>query len=123
MPNLTSTIDPNVFVPKGWGNELWICNGEKYCGKILTFNPNKKCSIHYHLVKDEVLFIDSGAVEMVYFWNEGDEKSSLTLTQGMSFHVSPGLRHQMIAGDDGAKIIEFSTHHDDADSIRIVRGD
>ena len=41
----------------------------------------------------------------------------------MSFHIPTGLRHQMIAGENGAKIIEFSTHHEDSDSIRLEKGD
>lgn len=119
----TSTIDPHVFVPKGWGYEIWIWNSEKYCGKILVFNPGKKCSVHYHMVKDEVLYVDKGMVQLLYYWNDGDEPTEMVLSEGMSFHISPGLRHQMIAGSQGAKIIEFSTHHMDSDSFRIVKGD
>lgn len=29
------TLHPNIIVAKGWGHEQWICNNEKYCGKIL----------------------------------------------------------------------------------------
>lgn len=113
---------PHTFVQKGWGHEQWICNNEKYCGKILVFEPNKKCSIHYHVIKDEVLFVDSGSIEMLYGWS-GEELKSIILTKNMSFRVPTGLRHQMIAGLEGARIIEFSTHHEDSDSIRIVKGD
>lgn len=113
---------PNVIVPKGWGHEQWICNNEKYCGKILVFNPNKKCSIHYHKIKDEVLFLDYGTINIWYGWKE-EELSVISLSQGMSFHIPTGLIHQMIAGPDGARIFEFSTHHEDSDSIRITKGD
>lgn len=119
----SSTIDPHVIVPKGWGREVWICNTPDYCGKILEFNPGKRCSVHYHVVKDEVLFVDKGSIRMCYYWNEGDQPAEVVMTEGMSFHVSPGLRHQMIAGDGGARIIEFSTHHMDSDSIRVSKGD
>ena len=40
-------------VNKPWGHELWIYNSELYCGKILFFNKGKRCSWHYHEIKDE----------------------------------------------------------------------
>jgi len=113
---------PHIYVSKGWGHEEWICNFDKYCGKILVINPNKKCSVHFHIIKDEVLYCDVGSFNIIYYWDDGDE-SNAYITKGMSFHVPPGLKHQMIAGSDGARIIEFSTHHEDSDSIRIVAGD
>jgi quercetin dioxygenase-like cupin family protein len=59
---------------------------------------------------------------MLYGWG-GEELKSIILKAGMSFHIPTGLRHQMIAGENGAKIIEFSTHHEDSDSIRLEKGD
>lgn len=47
------------FVPKGWGFEKWIVNNEKYCGKILFFVKGKKCSYHYHEIKDETFYVQS----------------------------------------------------------------
>jgi hypothetical protein len=44
---------PVHFVKKGWGSELWLVNGDLYCGKILRFNKGKKCSLHYHKLKTE----------------------------------------------------------------------
>jgi hypothetical protein len=40
------------FVPKGWGFEKWIVNCEEYCGKLLYFVKGKRCSWHYHELKD-----------------------------------------------------------------------
>ena len=31
--------------PKGWGDELWITNNDKYCGKILQFNKGSSFSM------------------------------------------------------------------------------
>ena len=57
--------DPVKFVPKGWGYEKWIVfNGPEYCGKLLFFVKGKKCSWHYHEIKDEVFYIHSGAIEL-----------------------------------------------------------
>ena len=42
------------IVPKGWGYEKWIVNKSEYCGKLLYFMRDKKCSWHYHKLKDEI---------------------------------------------------------------------
>jgi hypothetical protein len=53
---------PMKFVPKGWGFEKWIVNNEEYCGKLLYFVKGKRCSWHYHELKDEVFYIQSGKI-------------------------------------------------------------
>jgi len=111
------------FVPKGWGFEKWIVNCEEYCGKLLYFVKGKKCSWHYHKLKDEVFYIQSGKILLKY--SDGDEMlyaDEITLNQGDKFHVYRGLRHQMIALED-TELFEFSTEHFDEDSYRIERGD
>ena len=57
---------PINFVPKGWGFEKWIVNCEEYCGKLLYFAKDKKCSWHYHKIKDEVFYIQSGKILVKY---------------------------------------------------------
>lgn len=117
------TSSQQTFVPKGWGFEKWITNTDKYCGKLLYFVKGKKCSWHYHNLKDEVFYIQSGKIELIY--GEADKKSEATkiiLEKGDSFHVSVGLRHQMVALED-TELFEFSTQHFDQDSIRIEKGD
>lgn len=122
LPEFVTNRTNRVFVKKGWGYEDWIWNGE-YCGKLLFFCAGKKCSFHYHLIKDEVLFLQSGRILMKY--SDNDDLSNaceIELMPGMAFHVMPGIRHQMIAKEESL-IFEVSTHHEDNDSIRVVRGD
>ena len=66
------------FVPKGWGYEKWIVNKEEYCGKILWFAKGKKCSWHYHKLKDEVFYIRKGKLLVAYGYDE-DIKKAKTL--------------------------------------------
>ena len=111
------------FVPKGWGFEKWIVNCEEYCGKLLYFAKDKRCSWHYHKLKDEVFYIQSGKIKVLY--SEEDDLSSakeVILEPGDNFHVYRGLRHQMIALID-TELFEFSTQHFDSDSYRIIKGD
>jgi len=109
--------------PKGWGHEAWIANSDKYCGKLLFFKKDKKCSFHYHLIKDEVFYLQSGKL-IVKFSDDDDLTGAkqITMLPGDSFHVYIGLRHQMIALED-SELFEFSTEHFESDSYRIQKGD
>ena len=62
---------PIKHVPKGWGYEKWIVNNEAYCGKLLFFLRDKKCSWHYHVLKDEVFYVQSGKI-LVKFSEDDD---------------------------------------------------
>jgi len=111
------------FVPKGWGFEKWIVNCEEYCGKLLFLVKDKKCSWHFHKLKDEVFYVQSGKIVVKY--SDGDDIKNakiVVLMKGDKFHVYRGLRHQMIALED-TELFEFSTQHFDEDSHRIEVGD
>lgn len=110
-------------VPKGWGKETWIANNSLYCGKILILRAGLSCSWHFHGVKDEVIFVESG--EVLFSYGDNDDRSkakTLTMKPGDSARVFPGTRHQMLAITD-ARLFEFSTEHRDEDSIRVLKGD
>jgi quercetin dioxygenase-like cupin family protein len=111
------------FVPKGWGFEKWIVNNEEYCGKLLYLVKGKCCSWHYHKLKDEVFYLQSGRILVKY--SDLDDLSGaqeIVLVPGDNFHVYRGLRHRMIALED-SEVFEFSTQHFDSDSHRIIKGD
>lgn len=115
-------FEPEIH-KKGWGYEKWIRNSSEYCGKILFFNAGKKCSWHYHKIKDEVFYVQRGLVVIKFSWeNELTNASEILLRAGESFHVPQGLRHQMKAIEE-TELFEISTTHFDTDSIRIVKGD
>jgi len=113
----------NEIHPKGWGYEKWIVNKSEYCGKLLYFNKGKKCSWHFHKIKDEVFYLQSGKM-LVKFSDEDslENANELILNVGDSFHVYTGLKHQMIAIED-CELFEFSTQHFEDDSYRIIKGD
>jgi len=118
-----STDNQIKFVSKGWGFEKWIVNCEEYCGKLLYFVKGKSSSWHFHELKDEVFYVQSGLVEVRYSDNDNLSSSKyVLLSPGDSFHVYRGLRHRIIAKQD-SEIFEFSTQHFDSDSHRIIPGD
>ena len=62
---------PVRIVPKGWGREVWIANGDRYCGKILEIRKGKKCSLHFNKLKDESFCLRAGRLKVrVKEWPE-----------------------------------------------------
>jgi len=116
------TVCKGCEVPKGWGREIIIENNDKYCGKILQFNEGCKFSMHYHLLKDETWYVNTGA--FIYRWidTETAEVQEQTLTVGDVVRQLPGQPHQIEALSDG-EIFEVSTTHMDEDSYRVWKGD
>ena len=67
------------YVEKGWGYEKWIVNSPEYCGKILFFEKGKRCSWHYHLLKDETFYLQSGRLHLFYGQTDDLRESYLSL--------------------------------------------
>lgn len=141
------------IVSKSWGFERWIVNKELYCGKELFFIKNKKCSFHYHKLKDETFYIQSGRI--IVLWSDQDEPiTDLVLfqkildehikMQGRQYRdagfdpfvpitskiLTPGDNFYVPAGRkhqmfalEDTSLFEFSTQHSDDDSYRIIKGD
>lgn len=130
------------FISKGWGYESILVNKEFYCGKILFIKMGKRLSLHYHKLKDETFYIQSGKVELVCYCNpekdvmfptwdvfhkklnqKGTSKWLIrqTLEQGQTYHIPVGLRHTLYGFQD-SHVIEFSTQHFDSDSYRVLKG-
>lgn len=110
-------------VPKGWGREVWITNNSLYCGKIITLFAGKKLSWHFHRIKDEVIYVQEGAV--IFRHSAEDDlsgASEVVLREGQSVRIPPNTRHQIEATQD-TRLLEFSTEHFESDSVRVVKGD
>src|SRR5580698_3276594 len=105
--------EPVRIVPKGWGREVWIANGDLYCGKILEINKGKRLSLHYHKIKSESFYLRAG--RLIIRVKESPEA-------GQCMDIPIGLVHQMEALED-AELYEFSTQHFESDSHRLVKGD
>lgn len=106
---------------KGWGYENWLVNNELYCGKILHFNKGKKCSLHYHKIKDETFYILKGKIALLIA-SPKRLLEKIVLKKGDSIRIPPKTSHQVIALET-TDIIEISTQHFETDSYRIIRGD
>lgn len=106
---------------KGWGHEVWICNNENYCGKILHFNNGAKFSLHYHLIKKEHFYVLKGKLLLIYKDLTNANDLSMNLSAGDVIEIPRGAPHQIIALEE-SDIIEISTQHFEDDSYRISPG-
>ena len=101
---------PPVFagarVEKPWGHELIWARTERYVGKILHIKAGHALSLQYHRVKDETVCLFSGTLKFVI--GEGPEQDERILGPGESIHVTPGMRHRMVAVTD-CDVLEAST--------------
>jgi mannose-6-phosphate isomerase-like protein (cupin superfamily) len=102
---------PTHVVPKAWGEEHWIVNRE-YCGKKMILRRGYRCSLHFHRNKDEVFYVQSGSILLEL----GD--GGRVMGPGEHHHIPRGVEHRFWGIED-AEIMEFSTHHEDADSYRV----
>lgn len=99
---------------KVWGEEHWIVNTPEYCGKKLVLKRGFRCSIHYHKLKHETFYVQSGKVFMEvngesFFMNPGD-----------SVVINRGDIHRFTGIDQLNEIFEFSTQHFEDDSYRLA---
>ena len=115
-------VAEGCIVPKGWGNEIIIENNEMYCGKLLKFKKGCKFSMHYHMVKDDTWYVETG--EFIYRWidTETAEVKIVRLYPKDIVRQRPGQPHQLEALTDGI-VFEVSTQHEDSDSYRVFKGD
>ena len=87
---MTRTVD------KPWGHELIWAQTERYVGKILHIKKGHRLSLQYHVKKDETVMVLSGKMAFEHY-RDGESPTVTELGPRVPFHVSPGLRHRMIA--------------------------
>ena len=105
---------------KSWGQELWIHNSDKYCGKILEINKDCYFSMHYHLKKEETWMVLSGELEMEFYNLKDATKQLKIIKETDVVHIVPGLPHKLRAISE-SRIMEVSTQHFEEDSYRIEK--
>lgn len=107
---------------RGWGYERWIENLPEYCGKVLHIDKGKRGSLHFHIKKMETMFLTAGLVELRLVDPDKGSDYFVRLEPGDSILIPQGQVHQIIAIEE-SELIEFSTTHEETDSIRIQKGD
>ena len=112
----------NRIIPKRWGSEVIIHNGDEYCGKILRFNKGAKFSMHFHIKKAETWYVSQGTFLLSYIDTRDATEKEKELNVGDIIEIERGDPHQLFC-ITGGEIFEVSTQHFDDDSYRIRKGD
>ena len=94
-------------VEKPWGHELIWAVTDRYVGKVLHIKAGEKLSLQYHRQKDETVMVWAGRMRFEHF-HDGEAPRFQEMGPGDAFHVTPGLRHRMIAVED-TDVFEVST--------------
>jgi len=94
-------------VDKPWGNELIWAATDRYVGKILHIKQGEALSLQYHRVKDETIMVLTGRLRFEHF-ADGQPPQVVELGPREPFHITPGLRHRMVALTD-TDVLEVST--------------
>jgi mannose-6-phosphate isomerase len=94
-------------VDKPWGHEMIWAVTDRYVGKVLHIKKGEKLSLQYHQKKDETVMVWAGRMQFEHY-REGEQPQFKELGPGEAFHVTPGLRHRMIALED-TDVFEVST--------------
>jgi mannose-6-phosphate isomerase-like protein (cupin superfamily) len=100
-------VSAHTVVDKPWGHELIWAKTDRYVGKILHVRAGEALSLQYHRVKDETIMVLAGRLRFEFF-AEDEEPNAYDLLPREPFHISPGLRHRMIAIED-TDVLEVST--------------
>jgi quercetin dioxygenase-like cupin family protein len=94
-------------VEKPWGHELIWAITDRYVGKVLHIKAGEKLSLQYHREKDETVMVWAGRMTFEHY-RDGEAPQFQDMRPGDAFHVTPGLRHRMIAVED-TDVFEVST--------------
>lgn len=110
------------FIPKSWGHELIWATNDKYCGKLLKFNPGSEFSMHFHAEKDETWYVLDGSFLVKYIDTHDATLRVQQLSPGDTWRNKPHEPHKLHCITQGT-IIEVSTPDSVEDNYRIGRGD
>ena len=95
------------IIKKPWGKEEIIEINSKYMLKKLSMNKGHRCSLQYHNLKKETIFVLSGKLKILI----GEKISDLrirNLDKGDSITIEPGIIHRM-EGIENVVYLEAST--------------
>ena len=94
-------------VEKPWGHELIWAHTDRYVGKVLHVKAGHALSLQYHEQKDEVIHVLRGRMKF-FAGPSQDALEEIELSEGESFHITPGTVHRMEAVTD-VDMLEAST--------------
>jgi mannose-6-phosphate isomerase-like protein (cupin superfamily) len=104
-------------IEKPWGREEVVEINNKYMVKKLTMWAGHRCSLQYHNIKTETIFVLSGVLKIAQGTSQNLLEEKL-YRSGDTITITPGLIHRM-EGIEDAVYLEASTPEMD-DVVRLV---
>ncbi|MDP1677937.1 MAG: cupin [Bacteroidota bacterium] len=105
------------IIEKPWGKEEVIEINDKYMVKKLTMWKDHRCSIQYHNLKRETIYVLSGQLR-IYYGPTKEKLDSRIFYPGESITLIPGVVHRMEGVEDSV-YLESSTPEME-DVVRLV---
>ncbi|WP_338849078.1 hypothetical protein V8J88_08995 [Massilia sp. W12] len=94
-------------IEKPWGREEVIEINERYMMKKLTMWKGHRCSMQYHNIKCETIYVLSGQLR-IYAGPDLEHLDARIYTGGETITIKPGTVHRMEAVEDSV-YLEAST--------------
>jgi len=107
-------------IEKPWGREEVIEINDKYMVKKLTMFAGHRCSLQYHNIKTETIYVLSGVLKIIQGTNQEALEDKL-YRAGDTITILPGLIHRM-EGIEDSVYLEASTPEME-DVVRLVDDD
>lgn len=95
------------LIEKPWGKEEVVEVNEKYMVKKLTMWKGHRCSLQYHNIKKETIYILEGALKITRGLDQGELKADV-YGPGEFLTLPPKVIHRMEA-IEGSVYLEAST--------------
>lgn len=105
-----------IVIEKPWGKEEILEKNEKYMFKRLTMHKGHACSLQYHEIKAESVYLLSGSLK-VYIGDQEDELDEIIMKAHDYMTLYPFKIHRMEALEDSV-YLEASTPEID-DVVRL----
>ena len=94
-------------IEKPWGREEVIEINDKYMVKKLTMFAGHRCSLQFHNIKKETIYVLSGVLKIIQGTSQ-DALEEKIYRSGDTITIAPGLIHRM-EGVEDCVYLEAST--------------
>ena len=105
-PYVDEMNQPVMFAEKSWGTYRVVDIDETSITVKVTLNPGHRMNYHYHERRDEVWTVIEGEGIVIL---DGDEQHA---SVGDIFRIPAGVKHTIVAGESGVKVIEVQNGKD-----------
>ncbi len=109
--------DIKRVIEKPWGKEEVVEINDRYMVKKLTMWQGHRCSLQYHEIKQETIYVLAGKLR-IYTGESQESLVSTVYEAGDFITLAPGVIHRM-EGETDAVYLEASTPEME-DVVRLV---